>query len=697
MPESLSLFSNLLELFLNVLEFLALIVSIITFFYLMFNKFSMALKKILAPCGLGFFLRIKVLFLCRKSAVKKRAFIEFAMLKTQGYSEISPEWKRIINEFKSFYSETQSNLVYTLPNCTLLIGEDFSRIVGQYFTFFSEESAKKAFGIKDGKLGWVIKLHIEEAYATPTFLLTGLLSKYEENWADFIKRYVSTAYMSEDKEERSAEVLSNELYLTFAWLLWGPSYELNYENSWSGLCQLSFGDESNSIPAIAPPNGAIATRIANRFKNNKGKRYGALLSVDLSVFQNKTFFQEFRQNVSPEYLYYYDKLENGDTSFALQIDDFVPFGGYKAKKYYCTAYVWILFELENRKSSDFRPETSLAFFEHSNLTDKYTYRFLVDMLIQKSISHFERIFAEDSLKAREYRFVCAMNTEIAKEFKKAYRERANRGDELAKQFEERIHIEPKRSPADAFLAFDEFFATGSPLEYCEVKPGNKRSIVDLGVFYADIYLDCFPDENERETFNNLLVYLENARDAKDYAYHIVLAKDEHGEIVAGAVFDYFARSNSGVIEFIAVKKKVQSAGYGTRLYDRVLSILENDAFCHNHRKLSYVFCEIDSPEYSKADVKKYMYFWHKHMYRHIEMHYVQPSLSVQQEPVTGLWLTAASPNQQIAELPGEQVISVIHDYLKYAMGIDEPEENADFQRMKKELEQKPNVRLSPIL
>lgn len=287
MGDFLERFASSLELFLNVLELLALFASAFTFFFLMFNEYSKALRKILAPCGLGFWARLRVLFICRKSVVKKRAFIEYAILKSQGHGTVASSWHTIINEFKAFYYEDQSNLVYSIPNCTLLIGADFSDAVSRYFDFIKTKKARKAFGIQEDRLQWVIKIHIEEAYATPTCLLTGLLSKYEENWEEFIKRYVSTAYITEAAENTSDSILASELYLTFAWLLWGPSYELNYRRYWAGLCQISYGDESNSIPAVADKDSDVVERLKDKFTENEEHRYGALISADVSLFEKK--------------------------------------------------------------------------------------------------------------------------------------------------------------------------------------------------------------------------------------------------------------------------------------------------------------------------------------------------------------------------------------------------------------------------
>ena len=696
MADFIDSFASTIELFLNTLEFFALIVSCITFFFLMLNQYSKALRYILSPCGLGFWQRLRILFYCRKSPVMKRAFLEFAMLKTQGHSRVSGEWKTIINEFRAFYGTAQGDLVYHIPNCTLLIGEDFSDVVWRYFDFFQNDKVKKAFGIRDDRLCWVMKICIEEAYTTPACLLTGLLSTYEENWSEFIKRYVSTAFIAENDENIGNDILTNELYLTFVWLLWGPSFELDYTSCWAGLCQISYGDESNSIPAVANLDTGVSEKIAARFSGNRGRRYGALVSAELSIFENKSFYQSVRDTVNPDDAYFYDKIEDGMLSFAARIDSFSPYQSYKSKKYYCTAYVWLLFELEEEEYT-FHPEKSVAFFEHANLTDQETYHFLVGTLIDKSIKHFSIIFANPHYNQRRYRFVCAMNEEIAGIFRSRYEALMAEDSEMGRAFRERMILEPKHTPAQAFAAYDEFFAQSKGLRFENVSLEKKETISDLARFYTEVYMECFPDADERESFDNLLAYLTQGTTAQDYCYHIILARDEKGEIVGGGIFDYMKRTNAGVIEFIAVKSDLQSGGMGSLIYQHIRSVLADDAYRTCQKPVSCIFCEIDSPEHSKASIKKYLYFWNKHHYRYLDFQYVQPALSLKQSPVTGLWLTVSVEHDKQETIDAELVAKVVYDYLKYAMQIEHPEENEIYIRMEQELIQKKKIFLKKIV
>lgn len=688
---------SFLDLFLSIIEFIAIVISVITFFVLMINKYSKALRKILSPCGLGFWPRLRVLFICRKSQVKKRAFLEYAILKTGGCPVIHSEWHAIINGFKAYYSDTNPGaLKYSIPNCTPLIEKEFSEATSRYFNYFSQEQVKKAFGIQEDQLCWVLKLHIEEAYATPTCLLTGLLSQYDESWEEFIKRYVSTAYITESGENQSKNVLSNELYFTFAWLLWGPSYELDYRKYWAGLCQLSYGDESNSVPAIADTETNVADHLKNRFFENEERRYGALIAADVSIYDKKPFYAALRTSINPDNTYFYDKVENNDLSFGIKIRDFAPCLNYKAKKYYSTAYVWILFELEDEEHS-FRPEKSVAFFEHANLASKGTYKFLIETLIDKSLKHFESIFSNPEYSERKYRFVCAMNDKIALECANRYREIMALETEFGNALKERIIMEPKHSPSDVFASYDEFFSPSKLINYVEVSYLNQNTISDFGQFYTDVYMEAFPDENEREGFDSFLRYLKRGLNADKYRYHIIIAKDESDRVIGGCVFNYFAKSNTGVIEFLAVRSDLQSSGIGSMIYKHVKSILSKDAYQMNGKPLDYICCEIDSPEYSKAEIKKYLYFWNKNNFWHLDFDYIQPALSSEQKPVTGLWFTISPQHSSHSAASSRLVADVLYDYIKYAMCIDDPDQCQEYIKMSGDLLLNETVGLKKII
>ena len=184
---------------------------------------------------------------------------------------------------------------------------------------------------------------------------------------------------------------------------------------------------------------------------------------------------------------------------------------------------------------------------------------------------------------------------------------------------------------------------------------------------------------------------------QDYCYHIILAKDESDRVVGGCVFNYFKRSNTGVIEFLAVRNDQQSSGIGTLLYKHVMWVLSEDAHRVRHTSLDYVCREIDSPEYSRAEIKKYLYFWNKNNFWRVDFDYVQPALSSDQEPVDGLWFTISPQCSGASEVSSRLVADVLYDYIKYAMCIDDPDSNSEYQKMAKALLKKKTVGLKRII
>ena len=711
--------SSWLELVLNVIEAIALIISIVTFFYLMFNKFSVALRRILAPLGLGFFRRIKILFVCRQSQNKKRFFIEYALMETEGIPLIGKQWKELIAAFKGFYADGEEQSIYVIPNCTVLTTQSFANAVKRYFDYFNLEKVKRAFGIKDN-LSFLMRIKIEEAYIMPTCLLNGLLSSFDENWEEFIRQYVSTAY-SEDREH-THKILSDELFYTFNWLLWGPSYELEYRNGlWGGLCQISYGDESISIPAIADTGKmmsgdtnteeiTVAMRLREKFiekeKMEKDGCYGVLTSSIIRIYDEIPFYKTFEKEINPHNEYFYEKIKHDELPFGIKIEDFSCITNYKTYKYYATAYVWALFIEEEKEDDLFKPEKCVAFYEHTNVADKYTYDFLIETLINKSLFHFKRMSESSKYSERKYRFILAMNDRITDLVKLRYQEAMKKNDAFGKYLKDHISLETKFAPTTIFRGFDDFFKPAKELEFVEVDIDDKKTLSLLGEFYTDIYIDVFPNVDERETFDNLLEYLRLGEEnkGKDYYYHILLAKDNNNRVMGGCIFDYYLDNNSATIEFLAVKEEKQSGGYGTLIYQQVLKVLNEDAIKNHHMCVDHILIELNNPAHTReGDPLKYLYFWDKFNFQHLEFDYVQPPLDDEKQEVRELWLAYLSPKYQMEHLDSPHctqvakslILSILADYFKYAMRIAHPKESLQYQEMDQSVKEE-FIKTSPI-
>lgn len=363
--------------------------------------------------------------------------------------------------------------------------------------------------------------------------------------------------------------------------------------------------------------------------------------------------------------------------------------------YYCTAYVWIIFEAINSRKV-FSPQHSVVFFEHANIVNNENYEFSVNQLIEKSFNHFDRIFKDEKFSNRKYRYCLSMNNHIHQKFLLEYYKRVE--SDSKNQYKNRISIIPEYAERDIFFEFDRFFSCNANLKCIEVNIDDENTINDLAVFYTSIYINEFKDPNERETLENMLSSLRmNSEDNNANKYHIIIAKNLSGTIVGGAIFDYYIKTNSGVIEFISVGSSFQSMGIGSFLYNTIYEKLNQDAKKNSKINISNIFCEIEDPStLEKNASRKYYEFWKKYGFKKLNFNYIQPSLDDNKSVVDTLWFithTINNPDNSSSSVPSDTVLNTIHDYIKFAMRIEEPIKNPQFYSMKDEIERNQSVEL----
>lgn len=235
------------------------------------------------------------------------------------------------------------------------------------------------------------------------------------------------------------------------------------------------------------------------------------------------------------------------------------------------------------------------------------------------------------------------------------------------------------------------------IEFYEINKDSKESIIDLINFYTKIYLVNFPDDNERESLENLLIYLRNNKNEDIYKYHIVIEKYRN-KIIGGAIFDYYIKNNYGIIEYITIDKQYQSQGYGELLYNYICNILNKDSNKYNKKMYDYIFGEIKTIDnnYIITD-KKYIHFWNKYNFKRINIHYIQPPLSRNKESVNNLCLIVVSPNIDIKNISVKLLKNVIYEYFKYSIGIEDPKETKEYKFIEKELSNNDRIEVNKII
>lgn len=207
-------------------------------------------------------------------------------------------------------------------------------------------------------------------------------------------------------------------------------------------------------------------------------------------------------------------------------------------------------------------------------------------------------------------------------------------------------------------------------------------------FYTESYVQEFPDENERESLENMRTYLRKKAEGwyGRNNYHILVARD--GEVLLGGVVcDYLAEPNAGVIEFLFIAQTARRRGLGKRLHDETERLLEADAVTAGYAELAYVIAEMNDPYMTDARTDNMNPFerasiWSRWGYCVIDFPYVQPALSVEQGSVSNLCLLA-KPHHGIGNLSirAHHLRSALHEYMRWAMRITRPDGCREFVTM----------------
>jgi hypothetical protein len=670
----------------NFVSFFAILAVVVTTLFSITRPYIRIVKTLLCPLGYKLSNIFVLLWYIRGNPSRlTRIFVEICIVKSAG--EYQPQkgwWRERLKELIELRRRNAENVSITLSNCSPLTENAFSKCIGRYFDYLHHKKRMKKFHIaEDAPLQFVCSLAFAEGALLPISLVSGLMSRYSDDWQTIIEKFVYSPFGMEEDEHH---VLPNELYFTFAWLLWGPSYTLRDQQLFDKLIQYAYGDESNSINMVMK-NDSEGERIWRMLNSDIRFTKALVCSVNCHIYESKGYVRQRRHNFSSEARYFIDKIAE-NANFICECNNASIGKGYKALNYYCTAYVWIMFELVTDNDL-FDPLKTVAFFEHSNLANAENAVFLEDRLVDKAIHYFVTMFQSDEYSNRHYRFCLSFNASIFERFYAKYNEIVGRDDVLAKQFRQQLELVGTRTTANIFGAFDDYFDSDfSECEYIEVDDNDETTLALLGTYYTQVYCKAFPDPNLRESLDNMLEYLAKKRKGwyGKNNYRIVVGQTGKS-VTSGIICDYFAEANAALVEFIAVKPNIRTRGHGNRIFTKAIGLMNSDAVKARHGQLDWVICEMEDPSAMKTDQERTaLHFWRKMGFCRIDgFQYIQPALSPEKEAVDSLILIAYSP-KGLNAMPSETLGKIIINYAYWAMRITEPGTDPAIKKMISQLE-----------
>jgi len=229
---------------------------------------------------------------------------------------------------------------------------------------------------------------------------------------------------------------------------------------------------------------------------------------------------------------------------------------------------------------------------------------------------------------------------------------------------------------------------------------SPQDIVLLRQFYRDIYVPEFPDPNERESVENMERYLQLKAEGwyGRNNYHILLYLDQ-GKPVGGSISDYLDKPNAGAIEFLVIKSSLRQRGLGESLLRLTEDALRQDSLNAGHAGWDYVVAEMNDPfklvdPADSMDPFQRSMIWHRWGYKKTGLPYVQPALSANKEPVRNLLFVCKTRLANNTDtMPSSILRDIISEYVRWAMRIDNLDDNDECRKMMRYFERHGDIGL----
>jgi ribosomal protein S18 acetylase RimI-like enzyme len=484
--------------------------------------------------------------------------------------------------------------------------------------------------------------------------------------------------------------------------MWGPSAKITRQNEGEyKLCEFGLGDELDSIPTVLT-DGSAGTALWKEI--DEMQKIGRFIEADFTLCETKSYFEKntgyFGMAASPFIGFL---THNADkTDFIFELKNYRINQQMESAKYIFTAYLWVM--LYRQDHSQFRrrddtivlkAENMIPFFEHVNIADGQNTSFLTECLFNKVLSYLRH--AAKAFPDRHYDFVWCLTPQLREEFQKRIREQSqNTQDPFLASLPDRITFSEAITPYSLLYALDNEFGNSSvSTEFITIDFSDSRLRGIFARFYGELYLEAFPDKNERETLDNMLAQAKRFSQTKN-AYYVCIVAERGGQVVGGIVGDFFPASSSAVSEFVAVHNQHRGERIASRLIHNMLHTMEK----RTNKPIRYCYAEIENPDVFsnktlQEEARIRIGFWKKLGAKKINISYYQPPLSDGKQPLHTLFLSVLRWDESlpIESISTKCVLAFLNDFFTYGFGIQYVAENEYFIYHKNETKGRETLKL----
>ncbi len=658
--------------------------------FLRFHKHYRLVYGFFKKYGIGRWQSLGIVIASRKNMeINLRSFIEFSIFRISGEHSESNEWNLIIDVFKAqFIKNVNVNYVLTLADTFVLKNDYIATRIEEYLELLMTPRAQSTLAIDATKpIQFFCEIHIENGYSVPLVPIASLHQQDGDDWTQVSNLYTMSCL---ERKMYPFEVAS-----FYVWLMWIPSVCLTDESSEYKLCAYGLGDESLVIPMIITNTSQEAEELwENILQRNQKYSFGVFIKGTFRLMKSDSYMDHNRVKFSENSAKYCENVQTNNVFLLEHINHDILY----AKEGLFTAYIWVMIYYTTEQEQAFDCQRCTAFFEHANLANNQTVEILVQSLKRKVVLAFEQIFQDEANHDRTYYIPWSLDksvyNEVAQEILRLQADKEYRFHDL---FKTNICLDGCRINADEILnniddVFDEDYMAQT---YRHIDFDDPADLTLLASFYFDIYVKEFPNENERESLENIIKQAKRFKNSSaDVSYHCILAIQD-SKVIGGIIGDYFASINSAAIEFVTIDSRYRRRGGATKLISKFIGYCDRDATrVLNKPGIDYYFFEVERQDMAPDEVEqeirnKRLAFWARNAAKTLDFKYRQPSIDATKQPVDDLWLSIRVMNGTANVIEGDFILSFLYEYFTHAFGIENAKELPIYGELAERLQGKP--------
>lgn len=272
---------------------------------------------------------------------------------------------------------------------------------------------------------FVSYVRLERGYFAPLFLVSGLMTRFQQAWEPILVHYRSQL------PKEASELLELQSFEFNCWLLWGPSIPLCTCGAWQTSAtrrlspvggdgpeepifyQYGFGDENNSVDVLARhgrSDNFIRIMRAMLLQHERfvprSHQQGMVGAAPTSILGKLTLASTLHNS---QFCHAQKIIQHPDDGRVILDLERLLEDGTDPSNYY-SAYIWVMFVVTNLAGEPIHEakwKNLLPFFEHGNIANSSTMRTLKQALAIKAASTLSNVLRDNS--AVIVSFACALD------------------------------------------------------------------------------------------------------------------------------------------------------------------------------------------------------------------------------------------------------------------------------------------------